>query len=1023
MIVKSIYVKQQKGRLSFEDDSFKKFTGEIVKKYMQEEEIRAKHQSHLLKLREKALMDKTNAELVWLKQMKKKALDKGEDERMPMLLRKEKGIMQKLREEQECINKMKEMQRKATESRLKILSQHSEVIKWCQHKLNTKSQPSKLQQQQQQQQHMSPTPPAATQNDVLTSDAPLVGAGVQPTPLVAVAGDELALTIIDDDNKNSNNNVEEDDAGGVGGDDEATEADQSHSQSLKEHSQQQQLNHSSLAESKIMRQVKQHLNSEKYLTEREKKLRLRRKHAEEIIAWKKKLDDEEMQIREIERQASQMLLVSKQKQQQLQQQQATPQVVNEQKTDPETKLQADDTEKDDDDDEEAGEEEEEEEEEDDVEMGAEEEQEEEEQEQEQDEEAKQQQENEPDEQDDDAAGTATSVMSTPALSDKTAKTTTSVSTSTCQSELELRLKELKSELTKKRAEAEQLRQALKSKEKNKLRLKEEVLRSKISSYDSLIDKIKCELESNERDVAIEQAAAKHKQQQQQQQQQQPTSKKKEDAKKKKKKKTNEIGEHTTTDEDEATTSAISVESTTTTTTTQSTLTQTQTRPTKRKSGVQRAISKTMDAASSLASSTSMPNLRAAAAAFDHQHPQQQQQQQQSTNSRTAASQLSSSEKSSETPSVKQLEPPSLSIEKVEEDDTTCSLLLNINNNSNTTGEIGKLEQATLTLADDETASAAVAAPIPPSMTSETMAIGAAASVVERLLFNKSIRLMMQIRESKLVKCVPEELDPRAATLVNTGDNGDEANTTTTTNNNGNVNDENDNGDNDEDDQDADDASSTSSSSAAASAAYSADKLSHMCVAVVDEFFAPQQQQQQQQQQQAAASSSVARGERSLRRMLCDLTGELLIDLFVERYAVPESVPGGEFMPCLRRKVRKQHFRSIVRAPLELERVRPLLSLKMNDFLRMSDSEPPTSASFQPQATALLKSKWRAQKRLDLVDSLLDNEMREQEHDWSNYEFEENEAKLLIANSIFDALLRDTLDCVQLCLIKRQNYGL
>ena len=40
----------------------------------------------------------------------------------------------------------------------------------------------------------------------------------------------------------------------------------------------------------------------RYLTEREKKLRLRRKHAEEIIAWKKKLDDEEIQVREIEKQ-------------------------------------------------------------------------------------------------------------------------------------------------------------------------------------------------------------------------------------------------------------------------------------------------------------------------------------------------------------------------------------------------------------------------------------------------------------------------------------------------------------------------------------------------------------------------------------------------------------------------------------------------------------------------------------------------------------------------------------------------
>jgi hypothetical protein len=87
-------------RLSFEDDSFKKFTGEIVKKYMQEEEMRSKHQANLLKLRERALLEKTNTELLWLEQMRKKALDKGEDEKMPLILKKERGIMQKLKEEQ-----------------------------------------------------------------------------------------------------------------------------------------------------------------------------------------------------------------------------------------------------------------------------------------------------------------------------------------------------------------------------------------------------------------------------------------------------------------------------------------------------------------------------------------------------------------------------------------------------------------------------------------------------------------------------------------------------------------------------------------------------------------------------------------------------------------------------------------------------------------------------------------------------------------------------------------------------------
>ena len=52
------------------------------------------------------MIDKTNAELAWLEQMKIKVQDKGEDEKMPSLLRKQKGIMQKLKEEQESINQM-----------------------------------------------------------------------------------------------------------------------------------------------------------------------------------------------------------------------------------------------------------------------------------------------------------------------------------------------------------------------------------------------------------------------------------------------------------------------------------------------------------------------------------------------------------------------------------------------------------------------------------------------------------------------------------------------------------------------------------------------------------------------------------------------------------------------------------------------------------------------------------------------------------------------------------------------------
>lgn len=150
---------------------------------------------------------------------------------------------------------MKEVQRKATENRLKILSQHSEVIKWCQNKFkkqyiaNNNSLIDSIEINNSKNLEKIDSTEYLLENDLLLNE--------QPNLL--------------DESSNINQ---------------------------------------SLIESKVMKQVKQHLNSEKYLTEREKKLRLRRKHAEEIIAWKKKLDDEELQVREIEKKAN-LALISK----------------------------------------------------------------------------------------------------------------------------------------------------------------------------------------------------------------------------------------------------------------------------------------------------------------------------------------------------------------------------------------------------------------------------------------------------------------------------------------------------------------------------------------------------------------------------------------------------------------------------------------------------------------------------------------------------------------------------------------
>ncbi len=362
-------------------------------------------------------------------------MDKGEDEKMPSILKKEKGIIQKLKQEQENINKIKEVQRKATENRLKMLSQHSEVIKWCQNNLRKQSSGTLN------------WPERTTASELVTKSEASFNEPIDEV-LKECAEDEH--TYLDDTVNMSQ----------------------------------------SLMESKLMKQVKQHMNSEKYLTEREKKLRLRRKQAEDIIAWKKKLDDEEQQIKQIEKQARKVLIVNKslapnkdslkqidegveEKSSENGQMASKPQTTTTEllvsRVSNEVKPCATKTP-----------------------------------------EAKEatpfktiithsnkitkREKVDLSELESDLLEKSNDLSSNLALLD--AKTpTSSGSGAQTGDELEFKVKKLKDELSKKKSEAEKLKQTFKEKEKSKLKEKEEFLRKKINSYDLFIDKIKNALNS------------------------------------------------------------------------------------------------------------------------------------------------------------------------------------------------------------------------------------------------------------------------------------------------------------------------------------------------------------------------------------------------------------------------------------------------------------------------------------------------------------------------------------------------
>ena len=63
-------------------------------------------------MKEKALMERTNAELSWLRQMKKRLKSRGGDERMPIVLKKKNELIEKLKDEQvllECFSYLKKI--------------------------------------------------------------------------------------------------------------------------------------------------------------------------------------------------------------------------------------------------------------------------------------------------------------------------------------------------------------------------------------------------------------------------------------------------------------------------------------------------------------------------------------------------------------------------------------------------------------------------------------------------------------------------------------------------------------------------------------------------------------------------------------------------------------------------------------------------------------------------------------------------------------------------------------------------
>ncbi|KAM4739503.1 centrosome-associated protein 350 [Anableps anableps] len=236
--------KSQDAHIAFSggQDSFSQFTMEMVRQYMRDEEVRLQHQSSLLHLRQKALKEKTRTELAWLEHQKKKLRDKGEDDKMPPIRKKQRGLLLKLQQEQAEIRRLQEANRAARKERQLLLKQQEEIERMRNSTLRLKERLK-----------------------CAEGEAP------PETPVSEPSGSELSSQRLPDEIRSTSPS----------------------------------LSISGSETSSIMQKLKKmrtHMD-EKFLTKREQQLMQRRHHAEELLQWKQQLDQEEAEVQRMEKEA------------------------------------------------------------------------------------------------------------------------------------------------------------------------------------------------------------------------------------------------------------------------------------------------------------------------------------------------------------------------------------------------------------------------------------------------------------------------------------------------------------------------------------------------------------------------------------------------------------------------------------------------------------------------------------------------------------------------------------------------
>ncbi|XP_061307986.1 centrosome-associated protein 350 isoform X2 [Pezoporus flaviventris] len=264
-------------------DSFSKFTMEMVRQYMKEEEMRAAHQSSLLRLREKALKEKTKAELAWLEHQKKHLRDKGEDDKMPPIRKRQRGLLLRLQQEKAEIKRLQEANKAARKERQLILKQQAEIerIRQTTIKLQEKLKSAgenKLE--------------LHSEDDIKRSN------GSSPLPTDGETRSPSPISISSSETSSIMQKLKK----------MRSRMDEKHCSPVHYFFSVFTSHHwasLSVCFPNLHPKFQLYIYNQlvRFLTKREQKLMQRRQHAEELLEWKRRLDAEEAEIRQIEKQA------------------------------------------------------------------------------------------------------------------------------------------------------------------------------------------------------------------------------------------------------------------------------------------------------------------------------------------------------------------------------------------------------------------------------------------------------------------------------------------------------------------------------------------------------------------------------------------------------------------------------------------------------------------------------------------------------------------------------------------------